>query len=98
MNQCDGCSRGDSVINGMHIDASGTSYMVCQEKRCRQESASRSELLPCPKCRCDDLEGSPYPADRFGNWTISCGNPSCRMFLTSGQKDTLVTVWNLVAR
>jgi len=63
------------------------------------ERMSRSPLLlPCPKCKCDDLEGSPFPADREGNWEIACGHPDCDMFLVSSDRKLLITVWNLIVR
>lgn len=57
---------------------------------------SKERLHACPKCTCTDLEGSPFPADRLGNWKITCGDPSCSMFLVSADKDMLVLAWNLL--
>ena len=62
------------------------------------DRASNSELLPCPKCRCDDLETSPFETTRHGDWEIRCGHPNCDMYLQSKDKKLLCIAWNLIPR
>lgn len=63
-----------------------------------QATPCNSELLPCPKCECDDLETSPFETTRHGDWEIRCGHPNCHFYLQSNDKQTLCTAWNLIPR
>ena len=69
------------------------------EQKPDDSTASNSTpLLPCPVCKCTDLEGGAFRTDRNGNWEINCGHPDCEMYLQSSNRELLISAWNLLAR
>jgi hypothetical protein len=58
-----------------------------------------SAMLTCPFCGCDDLETSPWPADREQTeWCCCCGNPGCGVRLYAPTKEEAAKRWNRTAR
>lgn len=52
-------------------------------------------MFSCPLCGCDDLETSPWPANRDRTlWVARCGNPDCGCEVSAKTIDECAKRWN----